>query len=100
MIKVYSMPSCPDCAFLKDQYDERFEVIDIGSHVKLLKEFMAIRDNNPLFEELKKDGKLGIPCFQMEDGTITLKPEDVGLIARSEGESCSIEDHKNGKKGC
>lgn len=84
MIKVYIMPSCPDCAYLLDQFDERFTVIDIGSDVKLLKEFIALRDNSDIFADLKKDGKLGIPCFVKEDGTISFVPEDFGLRGRKE----------------
>lgn len=84
MIKAYIMPSCPDCAYLLDQFDERFTVIDIGSHVKLLKEFIALRDNDEHFAKLKKEGKLGIPCFVREDGTISLVPEDFGLESRKE----------------
>lgn len=86
MIKIYGMSTCPDCAYLYDQIKGRdeFEMIDIGSHVKLLKEFLRIRDNNSIFDEIKKEGKAGIPCFVLEDGTVTLEPEAVGLKSREE----------------
>ncbi|MDO4458886.1 MAG: glutaredoxin-related protein [Clostridia bacterium] len=106
MIKIYGMSTCPDCTYLYDQIEgkeDTFEYIDIGSHVRKLKEFLKIRDNNPLFAEIREAGRAGIPCFLLEDGTVTLKPEDVGLKARPEDDvapACSIADHLAGKPGC
>lgn len=53
MIKIYSMNTCPDCIYVEEQIqgDDRYEIIDIGSHVKHLKEFLRIRDNSPVFNE-------------------------------------------------
>lgn len=72
---------------------DRYEIIDIGSHVKYLKEFLRIRDNSPVFNEAKKIGTAGIPCFVLEDGSITLIPEEAGLTSRpiTEGMSCNID---------
>ncbi len=92
MIKIYGMPSCPDCAYLHDQIagrEKEFEYIDLGSHVKLFKEFLAIRDNNPLFDECKAKGYAGIPCFVREDGSVTLVPEEVGLKSRPEDDAAT-----------
>ena len=41
-----------------------------------------------------------VPAFVLEDGSITLDPADVGLVEYDGTSSCSIEDHKNGKRGC
>ncbi|WP_455544129.1 hypothetical protein [Intestinibacter sp.] len=84
MIKIYGMPTCPDCAYLENQIagNDNYEFIDIGTHVKLLKEFLSIRDNNPIFDELKKEGKAGIPCFILKDKTVTLVAEEAGLKSR------------------
>lgn len=84
MIKIYGMDSCPDCTFVKEQVkgDDRYETIDIGSHVRKLKEFLRLRDNNPVFDEAKRTGAAGIPCFVLEDGTVTLSPEEAGLKPR------------------
>lgn len=99
MIKIYGMPSCPYCAYLDEQIkgDKRFKVIDIGSNVHYLSEFMHLRDTRKEFEHSKAIGDIGIPCFLLEDGTITLKPEDVGLVEYQPGakNSCSIDG-----KGC
>lgn len=81
IITVYGMSTCPDCAAVQRQIsgNERFRMVEIGEHVKKLKEYIRLRDRSPIFDELKKDGRIGIPCFLLEDGTITLEPEDVGL---------------------
>ena len=97
MIKVYGMPSCPDCSYVEEQIKDRegFEVIDIGSDVKKLKEFLKLRDTDPAFDSVKGQG-VGIPCFVTEDGKVTLNPEDVGLKPRSDQRiACRIDG-----KGC
>ena len=84
MIKIYGMPSCPDCRHVEEQVEDLdgYEVIDIGSHVRLLKEFLRLRDSSPAFDDAKRGGYIGIPCFVLEDGRVTLSPEEAGLKAR------------------
>ena len=91
MIKVYGMPSCPGCQKVIPQIagKEGYEFIDIGSHVKLLKEFLAIRDHNPALAEAKAQGRAGIPCFVLEDGTVTLDVEAAGLLKEPAQGCCS-----------
>ena len=95
MIKIYGMKTCPDCTYLDEQVkgNANYEVIDIGEHVLDLKAFLKLRDNNPVFDEAKAMGAAGIPCLVLEDGTVTLTPEDAGLKSRpiEEGASCSLD---------
>lgn len=95
MIKMYVMHTCPDCEYVEKQVEgnPNFEVIDIGKHVRNLKKFLKLRDSNPAFDEAKEVGDIGIPCYVMEDGTVTLYSKDVGLEPRpeTEGASCSID---------
>lgn len=98
MIKIYGMKTCPDCVFVDEQVkgNSRYEVIDIGEHVRNLKEFLRLRDNNSVFDEAKKYGYAGIPCFVLEDGRVTLSPEEAGLMSnKDEASSCSLDG-----KGC
>lgn len=100
MIKIYSMPTCPDCEWVEKQIEGKsgYEIIDIGSHVRKLKEFLRLRDTDPAFDSARKAGAAGIPCFVLEDGLVTLIPEEAGLHSRpagdgrlSEGASCNID---------
>lgn len=63
------MDTCPDCVYVKEQIknDDRYEIIDIGQHVRKLKEFLRLRDTSPVFDEAKKNGAAGIPCFVLEE---------------------------------
>ena len=103
MIKIYGLPTCPYCDYIHEQVQGReseFEYINIGEHVRNMSAFMRLRDNNPAFDHSKEIGDIGIPAFLLEDGSVTLDPADVGLIEYGTPNACSIEDHKNGKKGC
>ncbi len=104
MIKIYGLKTCPYCDYVKEQLvgrEDEFTYIDIGTHVKYMHEFMDLRDNRPEFDHSKEIGDIGIPAFVREDGSITLDPAEVGLVEYgTEIPSCSIEDHKAGKKGC
>ena len=113
MIKIYGMSSCPDCTHVWEQVQgdaryeiidfgldvrelkarEGYEVIDIGLHVRDLKAFLKLRDHSPAFTTAKARGAAGIPCFVLEDGTVTLSPEDVGLHSLSSpaGGACSLD---------
>ena len=96
MITIYGMNTCPDCVYVKEQVkdDERYEVVDIGAHVHNLKAFLRLRDTSPAFDAVKRVGAVGIPCFVLEDGRVTLRPEEAGLRARpkdDEGASCSLD---------
>jgi glutaredoxin-related protein len=46
MIKLYGIKTCPECSGLYEQVkgDSRFEIIDVGQHILLLKEFLGLRD--------------------------------------------------------
>ena len=103
MIKVYGMPSCPDCVNVERQIagrEDEFEFINIGKHVRYMKEFIRMRDGSSVFDDCRKNGSIGIPAFVFEDGHISLDPVDAGLKSNVAPSACSIEDHKSGRKGC
>ncbi len=47
-----------------------------------LKNFLKYRDNNPVFEEIKKAGRVGLPCIVINDGEEILfeAPEDLNTL--------------------
>ena len=84
MIKIYGSDICIDCrnlkAILKQRsLEQEFEFIDITKTTDNLKEFLEIRDHEDLFEEIRnwQGGAIGIPCFVMEDGAISLDTDEV-----------------------
>ncbi len=97
MTKVYVMATCPDCTQVKAQLADnpRYELIDIGEHVRNLKEFLKLRDNNPAFDEAKNHGWVGIPCFLLDDGNVRFSMDDVVVEELPDGAACSLDG-----KGC
>ena len=74
-MKIYGSMLCPDCVRCREELDKAgipYEYLDFGDNLKNLKEFLAIRDGNPLFDEIRREGKIGIPCIVKEDGTVSL----------------------------
>jgi glutaredoxin-related protein len=103
MIKIYGMPTCPYCDYIHEQVigrEDEFEYINIGENIRNMSAFMRLRDADPVFDEMKAIGDVGIPAFVLEDGTVTIEPADVGLIEFGSPDACSIEDHQKGRKGC
>lgn len=93
MIKMYVMKTCPYCSYVEKQIvgNPEFKVIDIGEDVRYMHEFLALRDHNPAFDEAKREGDIGIPCYVLPDGTVTLQSVDVGLKPMPDGSACRID---------
>ena len=72
---IYGTMQCPDCVEccndLKAEGKE-FTFLEFADDLRNLKEFLKIRDNDPLFANVKREGKIGIPCIVYDDGTVTL----------------------------
>ena len=80
MIKIYGTPRCPDCVECCRDLDEArvsYEFYDFDQDLKVLKEFLKIRDASVLFDEARENGSIGIPCIVKEDGSITLNWKNV-----------------------
>lgn len=94
---MFVMQTCPYCEYVEKQVvgNHEFQVIDIGKHVANLKKFLDLRDSHPAFDEAKRIGDVGVPCYVREDGTVTLSSADVGLEPMPEGPACGIDG-----KGC
>ena len=97
MTKVFVMATCPDCTQVKAQLagNPAYELIDIGEHVRNLKQFLALRDNNPAFAEAKKQGSIGIPYFLLEDGSVQFSLDNITIEDTPEGVAYSLDG-----KGC
>ena len=79
MLKVYGTSICIDCRNFKAIRDNRgfeAEYIDITENTTNLKEFLKIRDCDPIFAPIKEQHGIGIPLFVKEDGTKTFDMDE------------------------
>lgn len=79
MLKIYGMKLCPDCVETMEILEKnkiKYEFVEITETTANLKEFLVLRDKMDEFGEVKKEGKIGIPCF-VNQGEITLDLEAV-----------------------
>jgi len=70
---IYGSMLCPDCVECRKDLDAAgttYEYRDFSDNLMYLKEFLKLRDENPLFDEIKREGKIGIPCIVWDDGSI------------------------------
>ena len=101
MVKIYGSDLCPDCVACKAAFDAdgiSYEFVNITAGMKNLKEFLKLRDKEPVFDEAKSNGYVGIPALLSEDGTITLDWEAYlkerglsGSTALKTGTACRID---------
>ena len=74
MLKVYGMKICPDtveCCETLTRAGVEYEFLDFAEKTANLKAFLKLRDSSPLFDSVRQEGGIGIPCIQREDGSIT-----------------------------
>lgn len=79
-ITMYGIRSCHDCVDAENLLKEKkipFTYLDFAENPVWLKEFLQLRDRSPLFEEVRKNGWIGIPYFELEDGTKTFDVKEV-----------------------
>ncbi len=74
-VTIYGAEICPDCVsakeLLKNSPEFQVEYKNITESTGVLKEFLAYRDKDVIFDEVKENGRIGIPFFILEDGTKT-----------------------------
>ena len=72
---IYGSMLCPDCVECCKDLDTAgvtYTFCDFADDLAHLKAFLKIRETDPQFEALKREGKIGIPCILHEDGTVAL----------------------------
>ena len=78
---VYGSSYCPitqDALSKLKEKNIEFEFKNISGELKSLKEFLNIRDTNTFFNEIRGTGLIGIPCFILRQGEITLDLDVLG----------------------
>ncbi len=80
MLKVYGSSMCEDtvaCIAKLNEEKIAYEFIDITKELPNLKAFLIIRDKSPLYDSIRENGGIGIPCIEKEDGSYTLDWESI-----------------------
>ena len=75
MLKIYGSMLCPDCVQCRADLDAAgvpYEYLDFSDHLMNIKEFLALRDREPIFGNAKEQGSIGIPCIVDEQGNVSL----------------------------
>ena len=69
-------PDCVDCCADLDKAKVEYEFLDFSADLRNLKAFLMLRDEKTVFDAVKREGAIGIPCILREDGSITLTWEE------------------------
>lgn len=65
---------CPDTLYALNRLSEadvEMEYKDLSSSLADLKVYLALRQDSPIYADIRANGGIGIPCFLLEDGTVT-----------------------------
>ncbi len=79
-LTVIGSHACPHTLAALNKLTEAGVSVDfkdiLGSHADL-KAYLALRDSDPLYVGIRGTSRLGIPCFIKEDGSMSLKLEEI-----------------------
>ena len=79
MLKIYGSEQCPDCINCKRDLNAagvEYLYLNISENLLFLKKFLKLRDENEMFVDIRKSGKIGIPCIVRDDESVTLSWEE------------------------
>ena len=97
-MKVYGTDICMDCRNYKAIQKSRgfqAEYIDITESTSSMKEFLEIRDLDPLYAEIREEHTIGIPLFVREDGLKTFDwDEALAWIGEPQVKEEEIVEHR------
>lgn len=79
-MKFYGSLTCDDCKLAAKRLGEagvEYDFIDINASTDNLREFLTLRDREDKFSDIKKCGAVGIPCYLLDDNTVTFDTDRV-----------------------
>lgn len=79
-VKVIGSHLCPDTLYALSRLKEKNADIDfqnLSASFSALKEYLYVRENNRQYDAVREAGGIGIPFFELEDGTQGLDLEAV-----------------------
>lgn len=75
MMKFYGTMICKHCVEAREALNAAgvlFEYVDITVSTKNMREFLHLRDTHKEFDAVREQGRIGVPCFVKDDGTLIL----------------------------
>lgn len=78
-ITVFGSQYCGGCESLKKKLDKegiKYTYANISENLSNLKVFLDYRDHNEMFNEVKEQGKVGIPFIVINKGEILMFGDD------------------------
>lgn len=105
-MKVYGAQICIDCRNYKAIQKARgfeAEYVEITEDTTKLKEFLTLRDNEAIFDQVKAHSGIGIPLFVNDDGAMTFDIDEAfAWIGQPPVKEEEIVEHMNscGINGC
>ena len=89
MVTRYGSPICPDCVEAVELFRRHgftgYDYKVITESTEHLKAFLHLRDTRVELGPARAAGKIGIPCFVGEDGSLTL---DAAQVLQKWGNRC------------
>lgn len=79
-IIMFGTNACPDCVEAVEVLEKKnadYVYLEFSESIANLKRFLKLRDTESIFDEIKKSGGVGVPCFKLSDGTLTLDLDEV-----------------------
>ena len=81
MVTFYGSHICGGCREAKELFAQKgfadFQFVEITESTDNLRAFLKLRDTRKELFEVREEGRIGIPCFVREDGSLTLDPAQV-----------------------
>lgn len=74
-LKVIGSHLCPDTLYALHKLTEagiELDFINLSSSLDALKEYLNVRENSDLYDAVRVKNGVGIPCFVMKNGAISL----------------------------
>lgn len=82
-IILYGSAQCDGCVALKALLEEKkvhFGYVDVLGGLGHLKKFLNVRDAHPeLYENARREGRVGIPTLVVDDAEVYLAPDKATL---------------------
>ena len=79
-ITVIGSHLCPDTLYALNRLSEAKAEIDfknLSASLSDRKAYLALRESDPVYADIRENGGIGILCFILEDGTVTRDLEPV-----------------------